>query len=87
MHLFRYIVEHVGLHCHIHVHCPYNPAELALPHVEHSVYIFCFVAGQLVKGWLACSLVSYVHGAFCMCSFLLCAIVPRMHPKPHVPSA
>lgn len=36
-HIFGYILKDVGLQPHVHVNRSRNPAQLALPHIKHSL--------------------------------------------------
>jgi len=47
MYLFRNVVEDVRFQRHLHVHGAGDPAELALPHVEHSLDLSGCLSGYL----------------------------------------
>lgn len=51
--VFRYVIENVWFQRHVHVHRPYNPAELALPDVEDAVHaaddIPCYLSFSFIS--------------------------------------
>lgn len=46
-HIFGYILKNIGLQSHIHVDRPRNPAQLALPNVEHAINPLGLLASNL----------------------------------------
>lgn len=45
--IVRDVLENVGFERHIHIDCPYHPAELTLPYVEDTIDLLCFFTRYL----------------------------------------
>lgn len=48
LYIFPNIIQHIWLLCHFHVDGAHYPAELALPHIQHTVNKACLLSTQLI---------------------------------------